>query len=217
MFFEWGKLDVARRWYDESVRFFRGLMAHRHASLAHAAAAALEAMDGEHVRAQTLLAIARVSASRAVNRVVDVGVELHAGTVEIASCEESKRAVVVAGLREKIESWREIITTSFDARFALRILLRAIDRSAPKPSTAPPHTLKIASDGRWFEADGARVELGRRGSLRRILLALGTHRLTHPNEGMKLSELVAAGWPGERVLVDAASTRVRVAIASLRQ
>lgn len=218
LFFEWGKLDVARRWYDESVRFFRGLMAHRHASLAHAAAAALEAMDGEHARAKALLAIARRSASRAKNRVVDVGVELHAGTVEIASSDEASRAAVIATWRRKVEPWREVIATSFDARFALRMLERAIARFSPKTSAAPPRTLTIASDGRWFDAgDGVRVELGRRGSLRRILLALVAHRLSHPNEGMKQSELVAAGWPGERVLVDAASTRVRVAIASLRQ
>ena len=98
------------------------------------------------------------------------------------------------------------------------MLERAIARFSPKTSAAPPRTLTIASDGRWFDAgDGVRVDLGRRGSLRRILLALVAHRLSHPNEGMKQSELVAAGWPGERVLVDAASTRVRVAIASLRQ
>ena len=29
--------------------------------------------------------------------------------------------------------------------------------------------------------------------------------------------LVAEGWPGERILVEAASTRVRVAIATLRK
>jgi hypothetical protein len=95
---------------------------------------------------------------------------------------------------------------------------RAIERFSPRASALPPRTLRIASDGRWFDVgDGTRVELGRRGSLRRILTALAEHHLKHPNTGMKQAELVIAGWPGERVLVDAAATRVRVAIATLRQ
>ncbi len=216
LFFEWGKLDVARRWYDESVRFFRGLMSHRHASLAHASAAALEAMDGEHARARVLLATAERSASRAVNRVVDVGVALHSATVEIASSDEASRADVIASWQNKLlrEPWSEVIATSFDVRFALRMTKRAMARFSTQPSV----TIRIASDGRWFDGgDGPRVELGRRGSLRRILHALAQQRLLHPDVGMKQAELVSAGWPGERVLVDAAATRVRVAIATLRQ
>ena len=35
--------------------------------------------------------------------------------------------------------------------------------------------------------------------------------------GAPVDALVAIGWPGERVLVEAAATRVRVAIATLRR
>jgi len=37
-----------------------------------------------------------------------------------------------------------------------------------------------------------------------------------PGEGLGVRALLAHGWPGERVLVEAAETRVRVAISTLR-
>jgi hypothetical protein len=78
--------------------------------------------------------------------------------------------------------------------------------------------LRVDRQGAWFEVDGGkRVELGRRGALRRILAALAAKRALEPERGLKQSDLAIIGWPGERVLVDAASTRVRVAIATLRQ
>lgn len=224
LFFEWGKHDMARRWYEESERFFRGIIAHRHATLALAASAALEAQDGDLVRARSLLTLAKRSASRATNRIVDVGVALHAASVEIAGSDDASRAGVVAAWQRKLElcvregePWAEVIATSFDARFAFRMAKRAVERFA-SASTVTVSRLRVAKDGRWFEiGDSPRVELARRGALRRILVVLAEHHEVNRDHGLKQTQLVAAGWPGERVLVDAAATRVRVAIATLRQ
>ncbi len=224
LFFEWGKHDMARRWYEESERFFRGIVAHRHATLALAASAALEAQDGDLVRARSLLSLAKRSASRTSNRIVDVGVALHAASVEIVGSDDARRSGVVAAWQERLERaaregdpWREVIATSFDARFAFRMAKRAVERFASSTATMS-RTLRVAKDGRWFEiGDAPRVELGRRGALRRILAALAEHHEVHRDCGLKQTDLVSAGWPGERVLVDAAATRVRVAIATLRQ
>jgi predicted ATPase len=224
LFFEWGKHDVARRWYAESERFFRGVVAHRHATLALAASAALEAQDGDLVRARALLTLAKRSASHATNRVVDVGLALHAASVEIAGSDDATRTSVVAEWQKRLDRaqaaddpWAEIIATSFDARFAFRMARCAVARFASLHVAVAP-TLRVARDGRWFEiGDAPRVELLRRGALRRILAALAEHHEVHRDCGLKQTELVSAGWPGERVLVDAAATRVRVAIATLRQ
>jgi len=43
-----------------------------------------------------------------------------------------------------------------------------------------------------------------------------THHMRAPGEGLGVRALLAHGWPGERVLVEAAETRVRVAISTLR-
>ncbi|HEY1957760.1 MAG TPA: tetratricopeptide repeat protein [Polyangiaceae bacterium] len=203
LYFEWGKHELARKWYAEGARHFRGsLVTPRHAALATAASAALEALDGDAARAASLIETAKRIARRSPNRVVDAAVELHAASVEL----------LAGGDREK---WRarlaepgSVVLTSFEARFALRIARRTL-----ASGKAAARVLRVDRQGRWFELDGARVDLGRRGALRRILVALATR----PDAGIKHGELAAAGWPGERVLVEAAATRVRVAIATLRQ
>jgi hypothetical protein len=64
--------------------------------------------------------------------------------------------------------------------------------------------------------DGGLLDLRRRASLRLILLALVRWRLGAPGQPLGPDELVAAGWPGQRVLPHAASNRLHVAIATLR-
>ncbi|HEY2365569.1 MAG TPA: hypothetical protein VGH87_04245, partial [Polyangiaceae bacterium] len=110
----------------------------------------------------------------------------------------------------------DAVATSFEARFALRMARRMLQAS---PTATPRAVAKLRVDrrGRWFEVSGERVDLGRRGALRRILAALVEARLETPDRGIKQQDLVAAGWPGERVLALSAATRVRVAIATLRQ
>ncbi len=53
--------------------------------------------------------------------------------------------------------------------------------------------------------------------MRRVFEGLLAERLDVPGEPLDLDALLAAGWPGERVLPEAASNRVYVAIATLRK
>jgi tetratricopeptide (TPR) repeat protein len=212
LYFEMGKYDLARKWHEEGARFFRGtLMTHRHAALTWASSAALEAHAGDFQRAASLLDEARRVAARANNRVVFACVELHGASVEVLGGPPEARArwkKVIARHEQD-----EVVTTSFEARFAFRMARRMLDRGVASQPTRKTSSLRVERNGRWFEVDGERVDLGRRGALRRILVALAENR----DRGLKQADLVAAGWPGERVLVDAAATRVRVAIATLRQ
>ena len=158
LYFEWGKHDLARKWYAEGARFFRGsLMTPRHAALASAAAAALEAHDGEHVRASALLDAALRIARRAPNAVVDAALDLHAATVEMLSQPSSGAALAPKITQSSDPSSRigRVVGTSFEARFALRIARRTVDRVA---SAAAHRVLRVDRHGRWFELDGARVE-----------------------------------------------------------
>jgi hypothetical protein len=77
--------------------------------------------------------------------------------------------------------------------------------------------LVIGEGGRWFQPSGGmRINLGRRGPLRRILLSLAEHRLSNPGIGLKVSALVEAGWPGERMLYKAGIARAYTTIQRLR-
>lgn len=213
--------DRARAFYARGARYFGALLAHRQTGIIHAAAAALEATEGDHVAAATNLAIAQRSAARSGNPVVRFVVDAQRATVEIARANAAERGSVVATWRawrddvDSVEAMRELVATSMDARFALRVLDHTLRRAV---STEASSTLRIATDAAWFElAGGTRIDLGRRGALRRILGALAEQRIAAVGQGLATSTLAERGWPGERVLVEAAATRVRVAVATLRR
>jgi predicted ATPase len=117
-------------------------------------------------------------------------------------------------------------------RFARSLLQRALaegDATAvpERPAgAAPPASptadataaLLVCVDAAWFRPAGAAwVDLRRRRALRRVLLALIERRLTAPGAALTTAELLAAGWPGERVLAAAGAARVHVAVSTLRR
>lgn len=78
--------------------------------------------------------------------------------------------------------------------------------------------LCVAASGRWFLLPGgARGECNRYRALRLVLLELVKHRLLHPEQPVSREALIAAGWPGERILPEAARNRLKVAISTLRR
>lgn len=100
-----------------------------------------------------------------------------------------------------------------ELRLAARILRAAVLRHARLG-----RGLLVASDGAWLRAPGKpRANLAPKKVLRRLVNALVERRLTTPAVPLSRSELVHAGWPGERVAGAAASNRLQVALAQLRK
>src|SRR5688500_9097174 len=64
--------------------------------------------------------------------------------------------------------------------------------------------------------NGCTINLRPRVPLRRIVTALVRQHRSSPGTSMTAPELVAAGWPGERMLPCAAANRLYVALATLR-
>jgi predicted ATPase len=112
---------------------------------------------------------------------------------------------------------------SFEARSAhVRIALRcrpgAGAAAAREPATPPADALVVGPAGLWFRAPhGERVPLDRRRQLAKMLDRLADERVARPGSALGWDALLAAGWPGERVLPDAAAHRVRVAVSTLRK
>ncbi len=78
--------------------------------------------------------------------------------------------------------------------------------------------LVVAEEGRLVTLpDGETVDFRRYGSPRRVLLALVDARLNSPGEGVDIDELIEQGWPGERILWDAARTRLYSVMRRLRR
>lgn len=94
--------------------------------------------------------------------------------------------------------------------------LRMVDEP-PRESNEAPVLLSIARDATWFEIGGAaRVDLRRRGAIRRILLALLEQHLRDPAVGLGREKLFDEGWRGEKSRPDAAAARVYVSVGVLR-
>src|SRR6185436_15271410 len=87
---------------------------------------------------------------------------------------------------------------------AAMLVLRDGDDTAvggrnPLLPTGAGHPLLVGAEARWFESvAGSRIELGRRGALRRLLAALTQKRIDEPGRGLSVLELFALGWPEEK-------------------
>ena len=104
-----------------------------------------------------------------------------------------------------------------DLAFAARLLRQAFEHEAAAPDVRLDQALVIDPAGTWFQPPGgAVVDLSRRRPLMRIVAALAERR-RRDAPPMALADLIAAGWPGERILPAAATDRVHVAISTLRK
>jgi hypothetical protein len=64
---------------------------------------------------------------------------------------------------------------------------------------------------------GETFSLEKRRAVRLVLKRLVDERLARPGMSLTVDDLLAAGWPGERVLRDAGASRVYVALGTLRK
>ncbi len=209
---EQGKPEEARRSYERAARFFAGWSSQRQAVELYGALAALEARYGLLDDAEVHLERARRSVSPGA-RVLEVLVEIASAQVDLRRARDGGRTgdVSAIGVKHAALTRSDVAATSFVVRFALRLLGQALGAGAVPAPTSERAAIVIARDGSAFVRAGKRVDLGRRGSLRRILAAL-----VAAERGASRDALLAEGWPGERLLAEAASKRLRVAIATLR-
>jgi predicted ATPase len=103
-----------------------------------------------------------------------------------------------------------------DVKLARRLRAR-MGMPASAPREAAP--LFVAHDAAFFRSPDApeQVSLARRKAVRAVLRALVAARLERPGVAISVEALVAAGWPGEKVLPAAGAERVYAAIATLRR
>ncbi|MDI1449666.1 tetratricopeptide repeat protein [Polyangium sp. 6x1] len=96
---------------------------------------------------------------------------------------------------------------------------RSLERALLAHERAPEDAeLLVHPEGEWFRLpSGRRVDCSRRPLLGRLLVALTERRLEHPGAPISVKDLVARGWPSERISSAAAVARLRVALSSLRK
>jgi len=89
-------------------------------------------------------------------------------------------------------------------------------REALEAAAEPTRSVTFGEEARWFSSQGARVQLGRRGPLRRVLLRLFEQRIEHPGVGLAVDALLEAGWPEEKMQWEAGVARVYTTVQRLR-
>lgn len=97
--------------------------------------------------------------------------------------------------------------------------VRACADSARRPISVPAPRPRLRVDPRrhTFELDGREVSVASHALLEGLLLVLVKRRLEQPGAVVRSTELLAAGWPKERILPRAAKMRLHTAIRRLRR
>lgn len=98
--------------------------------------------------------------------------------------------------------------------------IRLVARLLDSDQAFEPEALKLAIDSNfyWFElAAQERVDIRRRGPARLLLEAFVRNHAEEPGEPLDLDALFQAGWPDEKISLDAANKRVYAAIGTLRR
>jgi hypothetical protein len=156
--------------------------------------------------------------------------ELHRGHLDLAAARAATAAKGHAEadrLRTRVQerivaTLTSVLRQSDDIRFAARLLRAGLGAAHREIEGAPtttiaPTSIALGPEGAWFRvASGDEIDLRRRAAPRRILVALARRHATAPGAPMTVPQLVAAGWPGEKVIPEAGMSRVYVAVMTLR-
>ncbi len=206
---ERGQLDAARDAYGEAIEILREVHDVRLEGIFLAARAVLLAERGQSGHAENDLVLAARRIEEVGDPALTVLLALHRATVALTSAARGRGDVAGASAtaRALIERVLPEVDRSDDARFALRMLRRAL----------PADALEVGEGAAWFRVPGREaVSLASRPTLARVLDALVLARLARPGAALAWDELLAAGWPDEKVMPAAAQNRVRVALSTLR-
>lgn len=222
---EAGKRDEARAQYAQSARILAGWRSHRARVQLYTNWAAMEAQSGQFAEADKLLAYAHAADLKGGSSLARFIMQLHEARTELLRARAASDARRMSELRslwtkrladaDAGNAEGQLLRYSMDLRFARRMLDAVLD----SPHAAGGSSVAtVLADGSAFKVGaGQAVDLQRRGALRRILQALAAAQQTGSGMPLSASVLIAHGWPNERLLADAAGTRLRVAISTLRK
>ncbi len=229
--YELDVVEPACRTLDDAIRVARAVHDAETEARASVARAAIsfEAHDlagaraqlarADHPRAAAMRAVveaasdARDAAERAMRDAVGA-VDIHRGHLDAASA----RSARVAGDEARAESHErdaharlELPAVGLEGRRARRLLARAF-------GTVSSSALVVARDGQRVRfLDGHEVSFEKKPTLRRLVDALVRRRVQAPGSPLAFDELIAAGWPGERLPRKVAASRLHVSLASLEK
>ncbi|MCC7539107.1 MAG: hypothetical protein IT379_22990 [Deltaproteobacteria bacterium] len=206
---ELGEIGEAELLVERARAIFRDVGDARFAGLAVARLGALRARRGDVAGARASFAEARAAPAQTPEPWWRRAIE----TLELLLVPRHEAAAVLGQATDA----RDAGAPTSSLRIAERIVRASLDAGSPEHAHGAGR-LGIARDGSFLDPLGApRASLRRRHALRSILALLVERRVHAPGEPTSVDELVAAGWPGERMTPASARTRLYVAVRSLRE
>lgn len=204
---EAGALDEARASYRGAIDTLLALNDRHFAALFLAHRSAAEAAAGASATATRLWAEAAALVDALDDAALRTTLDLHQGQLDhLAGRSAAARARLDAASPR-----------TDDERFAVRLLRRTLGAAVVPVGAADAPVLHVdAARRRFTTPGGAAVDFGRRETLWRVFEGLVAHGEARPGQPVTVEAMLAAGWPGERVLPAAGANRVYVAIATLR-
>ncbi len=212
---ERGEHEEACRWYAAGEGFLDKMLSTYPTLVLYGGRAMAEALSGRPIAADAYLERARRALSRVPGPVGEALVRAQAAVVTLAlgrgSAEQTARwRAWLSAVRGPPDA-EPTVAANLDVRAALRMLTAMLDAEAAVD-------LVIEDDGRRLCVGGREhVELGRRATLSRIVVALAQQHAEHPGVPLSADTLFERGWPAQTILPEAASKRLRVAISTLRK
>jgi predicted ATPase len=239
-----GNAASARRYFEESLTIFRELGHRRYEAATHRYLGIVALEEGDLSRALESLERARVASEEVGDLTSFVEGPLGATLAMLGRASDAEqafararksletrgepRAVVLLEIfeafalvaRGDIDGARAVLgrtdnkRVAADARVARRLLLSALARKDARGTKV----IVVGEAARWFRVgDDEKVDLSKRRAPRLILHRLADARRLSPGVGVTLDEIIAAGWPGERIQAEAAAARAYTAIKTLRE
>jgi tetratricopeptide (TPR) repeat protein len=209
---EKGDTDAARAAEERAIGLLGAIGDHRSLGLAHARLAAMLALSGDRERATTHVAESRAAFQSAsdelgldIARVAEAFLEIGGGP----AAHERARLLLADAPK-----------SSDDARALSRLLERALSPTAQAPSEAPlaPDALGVGPRFASYRPPrGEIVSIEDHRAAHQVFGRLVEWRRHRPGEGLDTAALTEAGWPGEKMRVEAARNRLYVVIAWLRK
>ena len=217
---ELGELDQACLAYARALRVLHEVGDVRLEGLFSAALGGADAARGRIEAAREAFAAAQGLLSEVGDPGLLEALSLHRGFLSLAASERAqsrgeaavsqaeRSAALQLARRARLRLDSGELAHSDDARFALRLLERAL-RSEAWVFDLTRGALKPPGE--------AEIELATRPQLLRIARALAEQRVAAPGIALGQDALLSLAWPGEKMTADAAANRMKVALSTLRK
>jgi len=123
---------------------------------------------------------------------------------------------LIAAARRTLETVRGGSRVSPKVQAQARAVVDELGEALRDAGSRRLASLRVASDGTWFELEGQHVDVARRGAVRRILAGLADARTDKTGKPLSVDDLFRIGWPGERIPYESQVRRVYTAVWTLR-